>query len=52
MDIDTDGNTDFLLVGAPMFFLPEERKEGSIYIYAISDKVHQLLRLRLKVTFA
>uniref|UniRef100_A0A3B5LVR3 VWFA domain-containing protein n=1 Tax=Xiphophorus couchianus TaxID=32473 RepID=A0A3B5LVR3_9TELE len=33
VDIDTDGNTDFLLVGAPMFFLPEERKEGSIYIY-------------------
>uniref|UniRef100_A0A3B3UF29 Integrin alpha-L-like n=1 Tax=Poecilia latipinna TaxID=48699 RepID=A0A3B3UF29_9TELE len=43
VDIDSDGNTDFLLVGAPMFFLPEERKEGSIYVYALSDKVHQLL---------
>ncbi|KAM4750891.1 integrin alpha-L [Anableps anableps] len=39
VDIDSDGNTDFLLVGAPLFYLPEERKEGSIYIYSLSDKM-------------
>ncbi|XP_027872214.1 integrin alpha-L [Xiphophorus couchianus] len=48
VDIDTDGNTDFLLVGAPMFFLPEERKEGSIYIYAISDKIDLMMVLQVK----
>ncbi|XP_043969198.1 integrin alpha-D [Gambusia affinis] len=48
VDIDSDGNTDFLLVGAPMFFLPEERKEGSIYIYALSDKIDLTMVLQVK----
>ncbi|XP_054897377.1 integrin alpha-D isoform X2 [Poeciliopsis prolifica] len=48
VDIDSDGNTDFLLVGAPMFFLPEERKEGSIYIYALSDEIKSGLVLQVK----
>ncbi|XP_015231297.1 PREDICTED: integrin alpha-M-like [Cyprinodon variegatus] len=39
VDIDSDGNTDFLLVGAPMFYLSEERKEGIIYIYSLSDEM-------------
>uniref|UniRef100_A0A3Q2FM59 VWFA domain-containing protein n=1 Tax=Cyprinodon variegatus TaxID=28743 RepID=A0A3Q2FM59_CYPVA len=39
VDIDSDGNTDFLLVGAPMFYLSEERKEGMIYIYSLSDEM-------------
>ncbi|XP_014849188.1 PREDICTED: integrin alpha-L-like [Poecilia mexicana] len=48
VDIDSDGNTDFLLVGAPMFFLPEERKEGSIYVYALSDKIDLTSVLHVK----
>lgn len=39
MDIDSDGNTDVLLVGAPMFYQPHEKKEGRIYIYRLSDEV-------------
>lgn len=39
VDIDSDGNTDFLLVGAPMFYQPQEKKEGKIYIYRLSDEV-------------
>lgn len=37
VDIDSDGNTDFLLVGAPTFHQPP--KEGRIYVYTLSDKV-------------
>uniref|UniRef100_A0A3Q3BD51 VWFA domain-containing protein n=1 Tax=Kryptolebias marmoratus TaxID=37003 RepID=A0A3Q3BD51_KRYMA len=39
VDIDSDGNTDFLLVGAPMFYQPQEKREGRIYIYRLSDEV-------------
>ncbi|XP_023135745.2 integrin alpha-D isoform X2 [Amphiprion ocellaris] len=38
-DVDSDGNTDFLLVGAPLFFQPQEKKEGRIYIYSLTDKM-------------
>ncbi|XP_008292527.1 integrin alpha-X [Stegastes partitus] len=38
-DVDSDGNTDFLLVGAPLFFEPLEKKEGRIYIYTLTDKM-------------
>uniref|UniRef100_A0AAQ5YWQ5 VWFA domain-containing protein n=1 Tax=Amphiprion ocellaris TaxID=80972 RepID=A0AAQ5YWQ5_AMPOC len=41
-DVDSDGNTDFLLVGAPLFFQPQEKKEGRIYIYSLTDKVDKL----------
>lgn len=37
VDIDSDGNTDFLLVGAPMFHQPP--REGRIYVYTLTDKV-------------
>uniref|UniRef100_A0A671TMD9 VWFA domain-containing protein n=1 Tax=Sparus aurata TaxID=8175 RepID=A0A671TMD9_SPAAU len=33
LDIDSDGNTDFLLVGAPLFFQEKEKREGHIYVY-------------------
>uniref|UniRef100_A0A3Q1EBY7 Integrin alpha-L-like n=1 Tax=Acanthochromis polyacanthus TaxID=80966 RepID=A0A3Q1EBY7_9TELE len=39
LDVDSDGNTDFLLVGAPLFFQPQEKKEGRIYIYSLTDKM-------------
>ncbi|XP_072240244.1 integrin alpha-M [Leuresthes tenuis] len=38
LDVDSDGNTDFLLVGAPMFYQPQEKKEGRIYIYSLTDE--------------
>ncbi|KAM7418445.1 hypothetical protein PAMA_015863 [Pampus argenteus] len=37
VDVDSDGNTDFLLVGAPMFYHSHEKKEGQIYIYTLTD---------------
>lgn len=39
LDIDSDGNTDFLLVGAPLFFQEKEKREGHIYVYKLTDKV-------------
>ncbi|KAM4595822.1 integrin alpha-L-like [Fundulus diaphanus] len=48
VDIDSDGNTDFLLVGAPQFYLAEEKKEGMIYVYSLSDemKLKKVLQVR------
>lgn len=39
LDVDSDGSTDFLLVGAPQFHLPQVKKEGQVYIYSVSDEV-------------
>ncbi|XP_041839737.1 integrin alpha-D [Melanotaenia boesemani] len=39
VDVNSDGNTDFLLVGAPMFYQPHEKKEGRIYIYTLTDEM-------------
>ncbi|KAK5866566.1 hypothetical protein PBY51_020749 [Eleginops maclovinus] len=39
VDTDSDGNTDFLLVGAPQFYEPQEKKEGQIYIYTLTDEM-------------
>uniref|UniRef100_A0A6Q2ZJQ8 VWFA domain-containing protein n=1 Tax=Esox lucius TaxID=8010 RepID=A0A6Q2ZJQ8_ESOLU len=38
--IDSDGNTDFLLVGAPLFHQPQ--REGKIYVYRLTDKVLEM----------
>ncbi|XP_063333417.1 integrin alpha-L-like [Pelmatolapia mariae] len=38
LDVDSDGSTDFLLVGAPQFHLPQVKKEGRVYIYSVSDE--------------
>ncbi|KAF3851882.1 hypothetical protein F7725_005237 [Dissostichus mawsoni] len=43
-----DGNTDFLLVGAPQFYQPHEKKEGQIYIYTLTDEMQ--LKGELTVT--
>uniref|UniRef100_A0A8C8IRF7 VWFA domain-containing protein n=1 Tax=Oncorhynchus tshawytscha TaxID=74940 RepID=A0A8C8IRF7_ONCTS len=46
VDIDSDGNTDFLLVGAPMFHQPP--REGRIYVYTLTDKLE--LRMEMNVS--
>uniref|UniRef100_A0A672YKR3 Integrin alpha-M-like n=1 Tax=Sphaeramia orbicularis TaxID=375764 RepID=A0A672YKR3_9TELE len=33
VDVNSDGNTDFLLVGAPLFYQAQEKREGQIYVY-------------------
>ncbi|XP_060942973.1 integrin alpha-M-like [Limanda limanda] len=48
VDIDSDGNTDFLLVGAPLFYQPHEKKEGRIYVYILSEEMQ--LEIVLSVT--
>ncbi|KAM9857426.1 integrin alpha-L [Aulostomus maculatus] len=48
VDIDSDGNIDFLLVGAPMFYLSQEKTEGRIYIYTLTEKMQ--LKSELNVT--
>ncbi|KAM9363269.1 integrin alpha-L-like [Symphorus nematophorus] len=48
VDVDSDNNTDFLLVGAPLFYQPQEKKEGQIYIYTLTDEMQ--LKLSLNVT--
>ncbi|XP_034721980.1 integrin alpha-10-like, partial [Etheostoma cragini] len=46
VDVNSDGNTDFLLVGAPLFYQPLEKKEGQIYIYTLTDE----MKLESKLT--
>ncbi|XP_034739034.1 integrin alpha-M-like [Etheostoma cragini] len=46
VDVNSDGNTDFLLVGAPLFYQPLEKKEGQIYIYTLTDE----MKLERKLT--
>uniref|UniRef100_A0AAY4DBG0 VWFA domain-containing protein n=1 Tax=Denticeps clupeoides TaxID=299321 RepID=A0AAY4DBG0_9TELE len=36
LDLDSDGETDFLLVGAPLFHQTQPRREGKIYVYALT----------------
>ncbi|XP_041640847.1 integrin alpha-D [Cheilinus undulatus] len=38
VDVNSDGDTDFLLVGAPQFYQPSEKKEGQIYVYTLTDE--------------
>ncbi|RVE76583.1 hypothetical protein OJAV_G00009790 [Oryzias javanicus] len=48
VDIDSDESTDFLLVGAPMFYRPQQKTEGKVYVYALTNKMQ--LEMRLNVT--
>ncbi|KAM9363270.1 integrin alpha-L [Symphorus nematophorus] len=48
VDVDSDSNTDFLLVGAPLFYQPQEKKEGQIYVYTLTDEME--LKSSLNVT--
>uniref|UniRef100_A0A8D3AGY5 VWFA domain-containing protein n=1 Tax=Scophthalmus maximus TaxID=52904 RepID=A0A8D3AGY5_SCOMX len=48
VDIDSDGNTDFLLVGAPLFYQHQEKREGLVYVYTLTDETQ--LKTGLNVT--
>ncbi|XP_038570378.1 integrin alpha-D isoform X1 [Micropterus salmoides] len=48
VDVNSDGNTDFLLVGAPLFYQPQVKREGQIYVYTLTDEMQ--LRSELNVT--
>ncbi|CAN9510825.1 unnamed protein product [Ophioblennius macclurei] len=39
VDVDSDGNTDFLLVSAPQFYLPQDAKEGRLYVYKLTKEM-------------
>lgn len=36
MDVDSDGVTDLLLVGAPMFMSDMKREEGRVYVFSVT----------------
>ncbi|KAK7930751.1 hypothetical protein WMY93_007146 [Mugilogobius chulae] len=38
VDVDSDGDTDFLFVGAPLFYQTHRVAEGKIYIYKLTHK--------------
>lgn len=46
VDIDSNGDTDFLLVGAPLFYHPQEKSEGQIYVYTLDDEVGDVKNLK------
>ncbi|XP_019735483.1 integrin alpha-M isoform X1 [Hippocampus comes] len=48
LDVDSDGNSDFLLVGAPLFYHAQEKSEGQIYIYRLTDEM--LLKSEINVS--
>uniref|UniRef100_A0A3Q3VZT2 VWFA domain-containing protein n=1 Tax=Mola mola TaxID=94237 RepID=A0A3Q3VZT2_MOLML len=50
VDVNSDGNTDFLLVGAPLFYHSQEKREGQIYVYTLTDELQ--LKSELSVTGA
>lgn len=41
-DVNADGNTDFLLVGAPLFYQSPAKREGQIHVYRLSEEVSVL----------
>nr|AZZ70202.1 putative CD11-like protein [Ctenopharyngodon idella] len=41
LDLDSDGESDFLLVGAPLFYQSQPRAEGRLYVYAVSEENFQ-----------
>uniref|UniRef100_A0A3B3D5Z4 VWFA domain-containing protein n=1 Tax=Oryzias melastigma TaxID=30732 RepID=A0A3B3D5Z4_ORYME len=51
VDIDSDDSTDFLLVGAPMFYQPLQKTEGKVYVYALTNKMQLEMRLSLTAPF-
>ncbi|XP_076583441.1 integrin alpha-M-like [Chaetodon auriga] len=48
VDVNSDGDTDFLLVGAPQFYHSQEKSEGQIYVYTLTDEMQ--LKNELNVT--
>ncbi|KAG7486286.1 hypothetical protein JOB18_028599 [Solea senegalensis] len=49
VDIDSDGTTDFLLVGAPMFYQPQDKREGQVYVYTVTDEIQLNIELKIAV---
>ncbi|KAK2909579.1 hypothetical protein Q8A67_005416 [Cirrhinus molitorella] len=41
LDVDSDGDSDFLLVGAPLFYQSQPRAEGRLYVYAFLEQDFQ-----------
>uniref|UniRef100_A0A9J7ZR22 Zmp:0000001082 n=1 Tax=Cyprinus carpio carpio TaxID=630221 RepID=A0A9J7ZR22_CYPCA len=41
LDVDSDGDSDFLLVGAPLFYQSQPRAEGRLYVYTLSEQYFQ-----------
>lgn len=39
LDVNSDGDTDFLLVGAPLFYQPQHDIEGKLYVYTLAAEV-------------
>ncbi|XP_066516401.1 integrin alpha-D [Hoplias malabaricus] len=38
LDLDLDGDTDFVVVGAPMFYKANPQREGQMYIYTLTKQ--------------
>ncbi|KAM3624674.1 uncharacterized protein V6R79_026459 [Siganus canaliculatus] len=47
LDVNSDEATDFLLVGAPLFYHAQEKSEGRIYVYTLTDEVQLELKLHV-----
>ncbi|KAE8291917.1 Integrin alpha-2 CD49 antigen-like family member B [Larimichthys crocea] len=39
LDVDKDGVTDLLLVGAPMFMSEQKREEGKVYLFSVTKGI-------------
>uniref|UniRef100_A0A3Q2P079 Integrin subunit alpha 2 n=1 Tax=Fundulus heteroclitus TaxID=8078 RepID=A0A3Q2P079_FUNHE len=39
LDVDSDGVTDLLLVGAPMYMSEQKREEGKVYLFSITKGI-------------
>ncbi|XP_076001835.1 integrin alpha-L [Genypterus blacodes] len=48
LDINSDRSTDFLLVGAPLFYHPQKKREGMIYVYTL--KPEMVLEMQMNVS--
>ncbi|KAF7666949.1 hypothetical protein LDENG_00083350 [Lucifuga dentata] len=49
LDVDSDSNTDFLLVGAPLFYQPQKKREGLIYVYSLSHEMKLIKEMNVSV---
>ncbi|KAG7316203.1 hypothetical protein KOW79_021069 [Hemibagrus wyckioides] len=42
LDLDSDNNTDFLVVGAPLYYSHHPQLEGRVYIYNLTQKLEMV----------
>ncbi|KAI7810759.1 CD11-1 [Triplophysa rosa] len=45
LDVDSDGESDFLLVGAPLYHRCRPRTEGKLYVYSLSKPFEKMLNV-------